>query len=248
MKLFTNSKPKNPKAMKNTQLFSILTTAALSASSTATAAILARYEFPGGSAVKTSGELIGANATTGTGPTLNASGFVATSVSGTPTTLAAAITGEDYVAFTLSTTAAQTASFTTLTFDWWLNSPNSTATGESYSIFALADEDGNGFDTGDQLGVRTLGEGGTVGSGFNAHDTEADALSVSFTISSLADLAASESLEFRLYFVDNRAGVSSPGHRIDNFTVNGTTAAVPEPSALAILGVGVIGLLVRRRR
>lgn len=235
--------------MKHTQLLTILTTAALSASSTATAAILARYEFPGGSAVKTSGLVTGADVTTGSGPTLDAAGYVSTSVSGTPTTLAAAITGADYVAFTLSTTAVQTASFTTLTFDWWLNSPNSTATGESYSMYALADEDGNGFDTGDQLGVRTLGEGGTIGSGFNAHDTQAEALNVSFTISSLADLAASDSLEFRLYFVDNRSGVSSPGHRIDNFTVNGTAVAVvPEPSALALLGVGVIGLVVRRRR
>lgn len=233
--------------MKNPMKAFILVAAVVSAVSSASAAVLARYEFPGGSAAKTSGELIGANATTGAGPTLNASGFVLTSVIGTPTTLSAAISGEDYVAFTLSTSALQTASFTTLSFDWWLNSPNSSATGEFYSIFALADEDNNGFDTGDQLAVRTLNEGGTVGSGFNAHDTEADALNVVFDISSLADLAASESLEFRLYFVDNRSGVSSPSHRVDNFTVNGTSVLVPEPSALLLSLIGMIPLLARRR-
>jgi hypothetical protein len=35
---------------------------------------------------------------------------------------------------------------------------------------------------------------------------------------------------------------------IDNLSINGIVAVIPEPSALALLGLGLMGVIVRRRR
>lgn len=222
----------------------VLTAALLAGLSTsASAAILASYDFTGGSAAQSSGLLTGANATTGTGPAIRSGGFIETSVSITPTTLALAITGNDYAAITITNNTGQVATLDTLTFDWWFNSPDASGT-QSYSMFGLSDV--NGFTDGQEFGVRTLGEGGTPGVSFNAHDSQAEALNVPFDISSLGSLADAASIEFRLYFVDTRSGVSSPDQLIDNIVVNGT--AVPEPSSAVLLGaLGSLALLRRRK-
>ena len=54
-------------------------------------------------------------------------------------------------------------------------------------------------------------------------------------------------IEFRIYLADttnNNAYI----HRIDNVTLNGVVAAVPEPSSTALLGLGGLALMLRRKR
>ena len=54
-------------------------------------------------------------------------------------------------------------------------------------------------------------------------------------------------IEFRIYLADttnNGAYI----HRIDNVTLNGVVAAVPEPSSTALLGLGGLALMLRRKR
>jgi len=233
-------------SVKSSCIFTGLALAGLMVGSTeASADVLTSYDFVGGSAAQTSGVLTGSNVTTGTGPTIVAAGtgYAKESTSPTTASLALAIPAEDYIEFTVSTSSVQTATLTTFTFDWWLNSPNATGT-QSYSVYALSDV--NGFVDGQQFGSKTLGEGGTPGVGFNAHDAEGKALGLSFNIAALGPLTTNDSITFRIYFVDNRTGVSSPFHAVDNVTVNGTVTEVPEPGSLALLGLG--GLMVARRR
>ena len=55
-------------------------------------------------------------------------------------------------------------------------------------------------------------------------------------------------LEFRIYLYDNEDTLTQPIHRIDNFTLNGAVAVIPEPSAALISAMGLLALLGRRRR
>jgi hypothetical protein len=51
--------------------------------------------------------------------------------------------------------------------------------------------------------------------------------------------------EFRIYATSVSGGDFSKNHRLDHVTVNGE---LPEPATLAVLGLGGVGLLLRRRR
>lgn len=61
-----------------------------------------------------------------------------------------------------------------------------------------------------------------------------------------ADFTSSGVTEIRLYSYNVTGGGSNGGVRIDDIVLNGTTALIPEPSSLALLGLG--GLLIARRR
>ena len=206
----------------------------------ADAEVLVRYEFNSNSAAQTSGSLSGGNVAAPVDSI--AANAVEAAVGRTADTLANAITANDYAGFVLTNNSGQDAELETMTFDWWFNSPNASGT-QYYRVHGLSDV--NGFIDGQEFGTRELGEGSTPGVSFNAHDSAAEALNVSFDISSLGTLADGEAIEFRVYLVDNRSGTFSPDQLIDNITINGTL--VPEPGSLALLGLGTL-LVARRRR
>ena len=54
-------------------------------------------------------------------------------------------------------------------------------------------------------------------------------------------------IEFRIYLSDT-SNSNGYVHRIDNVTLNGTVAVVPEPSTTALLGLGGLAVLLRRKR
>ena len=60
-------------------------------------------------------------------------------------------------------------------------------------------------------------------------------------------LAAGESGRFVFNFSGGGLGSNSSGS-IDNIALTGQVAAIPEPSSLALLGLGAISLITRRRR
>lgn len=54
-------------------------------------------------------------------------------------------------------------------------------------------------------------------------------------------------IEFRIYLIDEY-NANDVIHRIDNVILNGTIAAVPEPSSTALLGLGALAIALRRKR
>jgi len=66
-------------------------------------------------------------------------------------------------------------------------------------------------------------------------------------------VTSGQAVELRLLFTDktnSSAGNSNiqGGTRVGNIEIFGTAAAIPEPSSTALLGLGALGLLVRRKR
>jgi len=62
---------------------------------------------------------------------------------------------------------------------------------------------------------------------------------------SFQNLDASSGIEFRIYYADVASGGSN-GARIDTVTLNGSL--IPEPATLALLGVGGLMMMPRKRR
>jgi hypothetical protein len=150
---------------------------------------------------------------------------------------AAAITNGDYFSFTLAPTVGNQLSLQTLTIDISSNGSSIANTSE----FALVSSF-NGFSSGTVVLGDVIGTPGSVtapGSAANAY--------IRYTV----DLSGADyqnltgTTTFRLYVSSsNNAGVA----RLDNVIINGTVLPVPEPSALALAGLGGMLVTVRRRK
>lgn len=114
----------------------------------------------------------------------------------------------------------------------------------TYTLSVLSGDITNGTVVASAAGAITH-LGGGLGTGHDVHDD------LDISLAGLADntLAIGESAVIQINFTDGTG--SGGGHHLflDNVAISGDfVAAIPEPSALAMLGLGGIGLLIRRRK
>jgi hypothetical protein len=147
------------------------------------------------------------------------------------TTNTAAFTNGTYLEIGLDSTAFGSTSFdwTSLSVSLWRNgtaAPNN---------FQLAfDTDNNGWDTGDLLGTIVV-----VGSGIT------EATTITYNTTNLVSAATSGTA--RLYYWDT-TGENNPNGNFHLYDVSADYTAVPEPSSTALLGLGGLALILRRRK
>ena len=152
----------------------------------------------------------------------------------TTTTAAAAITANDYFKFTLTPNATFLANLTDLFFDY--SGTGATNVPNTSTFFVRSGADNFAADVGTTVSA-TQAEGNSV---FRRQ-------TIDLTGASFQNLTAA--IEFRIYVFASIAAPSDFGIvRLDNITLNGDIAPIPEPSSLALVGsLGVLALLRRRR-
>jgi hypothetical protein len=146
----------------------------------------------------------------------------------------------DYWQFTLNT-----STYTNLVLNW---DQAGSSTGPANFRLAYSSDGGMSFtDFGTYSVVLQNFSAGTAQTSPSPHQT--------FDLSAITALNNNASVIFRL--VDNSTASIGGGtvgtagtDRVDNFTVSGTTSAVPEPSVLGMIGLGAAGLVgaLRYRR
>jgi len=219
--------------LKTTLLAGLLTAA--------NAAIISQYTFdnPTGSATNPASSIVAGGTSssdfgvgagfTGTAQTVEYA-FVSQSLGlelGVGSDLADAISTNEYFTFSMTINEGVTADLTNLTLDV----ARSTNGAQDFYVFSSI----TGFTTADVLdsatGVATTGS----------------SIDVDLSGSEFQGLT-NETVEFRVY-VDNRYfnANGGSGTYVDNVTLNGTVA-VPEPSSLALLGLGALTITARRKR
>lgn len=226
--------------------FAIITAFVMACSvSQSQATVIASYAFTGGSPTSSDTEL---NSTAGNFTVTQPSGTAgdlgfsttsnnafARSLAITGTTVAAAVTYGNFFSFAATPGSGYELNLTTLTFDSIHNNTSGTAGTPNGTVTM------NFF-------IRSSVDAyaANVGSVFSqAYNTTTTGRSVDLTGASFQNL--SSAVTFRLYVYESTDVSTNQGARWDNVVLNGSVAAVPEPSAALLGGLGGL-LLLRRRR
>jgi len=135
----------------------------------------------------------------------------------------------NYISFTVTPDDGFETTYTSLTV--YSDTAN---LGDTYSI-ELRAIDGGGSEMSALGGIHSHKAGGGA-------NNEAVHL-VTFDFS---DFASQNVTEWRIYGYGTTS--ANYGIRYDDITLNGTTVAVPEPSSAALLGLGGLALIMRRRK
>lgn len=157
--------------------------------------------------------------------------IVSTSIDGS--TNAAAVTANDYVSFTITPAIGFSMNLTTLTFDYANYSTDGTFPAESFFVRSST----NSFAS-------------NIGSTQSTPASAASFTTASISLSAAAFQNVTSTIEFRIYFQDGTSDVDR-GALLDNVVLNGTVAAIPEPSTSMLMGLGLLlgaQRLLRRKR
>jgi hypothetical protein len=141
-----------------------------------------------------------------------------------------------FFSFTLAPTAGNEINLGTLDYHTRvrINGAGNTSSFTS-NTFLQVSTDGTNFSNVGGTSTKTQVGSGNTGFGL-----------VSVDLSSFAPQTGT--VTFRLFVFDNQDVGSTFDTSFDNVIVNGTVSAVPEPTALGLLGLGVVASLRRRRR
>lgn len=143
------------------------------------------------------------------------------------------IASENWITFSITVSDTQEIDLTSLNFDYTEIEPASFLLGVYTSK--------TGFTEGDHL--LGLYRNGIPGGTFTTNNGTSVDLSGVTALQDLTD----ETVEFRFLLGDD-SGATSRIHVLDNIVLNGDVTVVPEPSATALLGLGGLALVLRRRR
>ena len=151
-------------------------------------------------------------------------------------TAANAISSGDYFRLTLTPTAGNSITLSSLSFDIFA----ATAGPSARQLYLFSDK--TGFAGGSELFT-----GSTVsGSPLIPYNTAAAGQNYSVDLSGYGALAnITDSVTFRFY---TQTPTASQSLALDDITINGIVATVPEPSAFALLGLSGLALLAVSRR
>lgn len=206
------------------------------------AVLVADYQFTGGSTANSaSSGLATAGSISFPHGGITASQFlINNSGNQIPDSLSFSLAGENYLSFTV-TPVADNLAFSSLNFNFGLT--NNTSSVNPYignwAVFSSV----GGFTDGSQIQTGNFSLASNSGAG-GFFVSPAPNISLS-AVSGLQN--ASTPTEFRIYYWDNSAtSTTNLNLRIDAVQLNAT--AVPEPRGLALLGLGLAGVLWRTRR
>jgi hypothetical protein len=151
------------------------------------------------------------------------------------TTAAEAVTNNDYFTFTLTPSAGYQLNLTQLSFDFQSSGTvNNAVQSSSYTVFSSV----GGFSSGNH-----------IDSGTWTYLTDTGWKSLTLTsIGGVSFHNLITATEFRIYLSDAGSNSNSVFANVDNVILDGTDAAIPEPSTAALLLGSMAGLLVALRR
>jgi hypothetical protein len=223
---------------RNKVIAALLATGALSIAPVAHGAIIASYDFTSDSnstvTEPNSGALAFAYSSSETGRSSAGNAFVRARATGVNQD--AALADEDFVSFTVNALSGYQLNLLTLTFDFGGSS------GSAYISSMLVQSSVGGFGDGNPI----LFE--------ESHSVPSSAASGSFDAGNSINLSAAQfqglstvTFQFRFYDTVTSTTTLTEVNRLDNVVLEGTVTAVPEPTSLAMAGLGAGALLTRRR-
>ncbi|MEP2776265.1 MAG: PEP-CTERM sorting domain-containing protein [Luteolibacter sp.] len=163
---------------------------------------------------------------------------------GTGNNMAAAWASGQYWQFSITADSGYTFDLDTLTFDIGraTNGTNDWAIRTSVDDFAAdlvyRDQGTLSTVTGQTVNFNTFSTSGLSGTSGGGEGT--------FTAGQFDNLST---ITIRIAYDDRQSNTgSASATRLDNWTVNGSVNAIPEPSSAALLGLGGLALILRRRK
>ena len=235
-----------------THYFTFFATACLAMSHTH-AAVIAQYDFNTDlnastadanitAGTVTSGAGISGSGESGRSSFSNSLYALASATSTTSISVGTAIAADDYFSVTVGANSGYYMDLDSITLDFGYTR-NGVQFGDK-DLKAYVFSSFTGFvDAGDILGSEVIQT--TVDN--NSLQYPGGSPSLTVDLSAYSYVWSGGEIEFRIYLADTTNGTAYV-HRIDNVTLNGVVAAVPEPSSTALLGLGGLAVLLRRKR